>query len=146
MRTPIESLLNIKRWNEDEAKNRFALLLKELASEEGRLRDLEEQYRSLGKKIESGMDELVNIDDIKKLNQYLENTLIRIHRQKKTIAEKERTVEDARICLVEASREKKVFERLDEKNKAVLEKEHARKEQIRTDEHAVTGHHRKKKA
>ncbi|WP_333652372.1 flagellar export protein FliJ [Dissulfurispira sp.] len=143
MRTPLESLLNLKIWKEDEAKNRFAVLLKELATEERRLYELEDRYSSTGKKLEC-TDELVNIDEIKRLNEYLEHLLIRIHRQKGIILEKERQVEDARKVLVEASKEKKIFEKLDERHKSALKKEYKRKEQIGTDEHAVTGHHRKK--
>ncbi|MCL4536495.1 MAG: flagellar export protein FliJ [Nitrospirae bacterium] len=144
MRTPLESLLNIKRWKEDEAKNRFAILLKELSVEEKRLYDLEEQYNSVSKKLECNTDELVNIDEIRKLNEYLEHLLIRIHQQKKVIADKEKQVEESRRSLVEASKEKKIFEKLDEKQKSASKKELKRKEQIGTDEHAATGHHRKK--
>ncbi len=143
MRTPLESLLNLKIWKEDEAKNRFAIFLKELAAEERRLHELEDQYSSTGKRLEC-TDELVNIDKIKRLNEYLEHLLIRIHQQKKVIAERERQVEDARKALVDASKEKKIFEKLDERHKSALKKEHKRKEQIGTDEHAVTGHHRRK--
>jgi flagellar FliJ protein len=147
MRTPLESLLNIKIWKEDEAKNRFAVLLKELAAEEMRLHELEDHYSSTGKEIAKKMentDELVNIDEIKRLNEYLEHLLIRIHQQKRIITEKERQVEDARKALVEASKEKKIFEKLDERHKSALKKEHKRKEQIGTDEHAAAGHQRKR--
>lgn len=141
----LESLLNLKIWKEDEAKNRFAVLLKELATEERRLNELEDQYSSTGKKLEC-TDEMVNIDEIKRLNEYLEHLLIRIHHQKRIIAEKERQVEEARKALVEASKEKKIFEKLDERHKSALKKEHKRKEQIGTDEHAVTGYHRRKRS
>jgi flagellar FliJ protein len=146
MRTPIESLLNIKRWKEDEAKNLFANRLKKLTVEEKRLRDLEEQYDSVSKRLGSNTDELINIDEIKKLGEYLELLLIKIHRQEKVIVDKERELEDARRLLTDASKEKKIFERLDEKQKTAIGKEFRRKEQIRTDEHAGAGHHRKKKA
>jgi flagellar FliJ protein len=142
----LESLLNLKIWKEDEAKNRFAILLKELAMEERRLRELEDRYSSTGKKMAQkteNTDEMVNIDEIKRLNEYMEHLLIRIHRQKGIVAEKEKQVEDARKALVEASKEKKIFEKLDERHKSALKKEHKRKEQIGTDEHAVTGHQRK---
>ncbi len=144
MRTPLKSLLNLKRWKEDEAKNRFAILLKELAAEEKRLYDLEDKYNLTGKKLECSTDELVNIEEIKKLSEYLEHLLIKIQHQKKVISEKEKQVENARKHLVEASKEKKIFEKLDEKQKSASKKESKRKEQIRTDEHAATGHHRKR--
>ena len=145
MRNPIKSLLNIKIWKEDEAKSRFAVLLRELASEEKRLYDLEEEITGTGKKMECDADELVDVEEIKRLNKYMERVLLEIHKQRRTISDKAKHVEIARIALVEASKEKKVFEKLDEKNKAALKKEFERKEQIGTDEHAVTGHNRKTK-
>lgn len=144
MKTPIESLLSIKRWHEDEAKNFFAALLKELAVEEKQLLNFEHQYNTISKKLECGPDEAVNVSEFLKLNEYLEQLLVKIHRQIKVIAEKERLVELARKALIEATKEKKVFEKLDEKHKDVIKADSRRKEQIGTDEHAVTGHNRKK--
>lgn len=144
MRTPIESLLSLKRWKEDEAKNHFVILLKELAIEEKRLYDFEEQYNFIIKRLQCNAGEFVNIDEIRKLNQYLEHLLIRIQNQRNVIAEKERQVEAARKHLIEASKEKKIFEKLDEKQKTAAKKEFQRKEQVRTDESAVTGHNRKR--
>jgi len=141
----LESLLNIKRWKEDEAKNLFAIRLKNLTVEEKCLRDLEEQYDSISKRLGFDIDELINIEEIKKLGEYLELLLIKIHHQEKVIVEKERELEDARRLLSDASKEKKTFERLDEKHKTAIDKEFRRKEQIRTDEHAGTGHYRKSK-
>ena len=144
MRTPIKSLLNIKRWREDEAKSRFAVLLRELAAEEKRLFDLEEEVTGVGKKMECDMDELVDVEEIKRLNDYMERVLLEIHKQRRVVSDKVKHVEIARNALAEASKEKRTFEKLDEKNKAALKKEFERKEQIGTDEHAVTGHNRKK--
>lgn len=144
MRTPLESLLNIKRWKEDEAKNRFAVLLKELAMEEKRLAGFEEQYKAISKDLESDGDELINISEVVRLNEYLDHVLNRIHHQAKVIADKENQVEAARRALIEASKEKKVMEKLEEKKKDAINEEYRRKEQIRSDESAVTGHIRKK--
>lgn len=141
MRTPLQSLLNLKKWKEDEAKNIFAVLIKELEAEEKELALLEEQFQSLGRRFEC-TDELISIDEIKKLNEFLDHLCIRIRRQQQVVEGKERQVEEARVALVEASKDKKVFERLDEKQKKQSAKESKRKEQIGTDEHAVTGHNR----
>ncbi|HEX8948757.1 MAG TPA: flagellar export protein FliJ [Dissulfurispiraceae bacterium] len=140
----IKSLLGLKKWKEDETKNRFAALLKELAHEERLLADMEDRFKGIGKRLDYGTDEMVNIDEVKSLNEYLGQLLSRINKQKETIAAKERQVEEARNALVDATKERKVFERLDEKRQAVLEKEFRRKEQIGIDEHAITGHTRKK--
>lgn len=143
----LKSILNLKEWKEDEAKNRLAALIRDLDAEEKRFIALEEQYNFLAAQRfneKFNDSEPVNIDEIKKLNEYLENLLIKIHRQKKVIADKEKQVEDARKHAIEASREKKIFKRLDEKHKTVLKIDKNRKEQALTDEHAGTGHQRKK--
>jgi len=140
----IESLLNLKRWNEDEAKQRFAIVLKELAVEEKRLLGLEESYEEAGHRFEEASGELIDIDEIKKLNAYLEHLVRGITRQKKAIELKEVQVEAARKALQEASKEKKTFEKLDEKQKKRRRKEAQKKEQIGTDEHAGIGHDRKR--
>ncbi len=141
----IESLLNLKRWSEDEAKQKFALALKELDAEEKRLLGLEEQYTRAGRKFESASKELIDIAEIERLNYYLEHVLARIRRQKKVIELKEIQVETAREALKDASKEKKTFEKLDEKQKGAVRKEFNRKEQIGTDEHAGIRHARRAK-
>jgi flagellar FliJ protein len=141
----IESLLNLKRWNEDEAKQRFAFMLGELVEEEKRLLGLEEHYKETEKKFESATNELIDISEIKKLNEYLEHVWVRIQHQKVVIASKEMQVEEARKALQEASKEKKTFEKLDEKQKSQRRKEISRKEQIGTDDHAGMRHGRRTK-
>src|SRR5208283_327250 len=141
----IESLLNLKRWGEDEAKQKFALVLKELDVEEKLLLGLEEEYMLAARKFEYASNELIDIAEIKRLNYYLEHVLARIRRQKKVIELKELQVETARKELQEASKEKKTFEKLDEKQKSALSREFKRKEQIGTDGHAGIRHARRKK-
>jgi flagellar FliJ protein len=146
MKTPVESLLSLKRWQEDEAKNIFAALLKALDLEEKRLYELESMHLKICETLRRKSDEFINIDDIKKQNEYLEHLLRMIHRQTKVIAQKEKEVEESRRLLAEATKEKKIFERLDDKHREAIKKEIIKTEQAATDEHAVTGHIRKKKA
>lgn len=145
MSAVIKSLLSIKRWKEDEAKNRFAVFLKELSTEEKRLLKLESRFKSISEELECGADRLINIDEIKKLNEYLGHLIVKIDHQKRVIIEKEKQVEAARNRLMDASKDRKIFERLDEKQMEALGKEHKRKEQIGTDEHAATRHGRRGK-
>ncbi|MBF0505306.1 MAG: flagellar export protein FliJ [Nitrospirae bacterium] len=140
----IESLLNLKRFKEDEARQQFALMLRELEVEEKRLIGLEELYDETGRKFESAANELIEVSEIRKLNRFLESLLDKIQHQKEVIVLKERQVEESRKLLEEASKEKKTFEKLDEKQKDLLNKEIRRKEQIRTDENAVIRHARKR--
>ncbi|MCL5237176.1 MAG: flagellar export protein FliJ [Nitrospirae bacterium] len=139
----IKSLLSIKKWKEDEAKNMFAVFIKELDTEEKRLLSLEEQFQATRQRLECSINELININELKRLNEYLDHVLAKIERQKKEVVEKEKQVEEARNVLVDATKDRKIFEKLDEKQRDALEKENKRKEQIGTDEHAASGHRRK---
>lgn len=139
----IKGLLSIKRWKEDEAKNAFAVLLKELDTEEKRLAGLEERYGAVRQRVERAADGLIDVGEMKRLNEYLGHLIAKIDLQKKRIAEKETQVEEARNLLVDATKDRKIFEKLDERRRDVLAKENRRKEQIDTDEHATIRHKRK---
>lgn len=143
MSTPVESLLNIRRWKEDEARNRFALSLRDLAAAEDHLLSLEGRFEGLRQRFDC-CGEVFPIEKMQDMSKGVDCLIVAIDTQKKVVAEKQRLVEAARSAFVEAARERKIFQRLDEKQRAAREKEHRRKEQIRMDEHAVTGHTRKR--
>ncbi|MDX9714364.1 MAG: flagellar export protein FliJ [Dissulfurispiraceae bacterium] len=136
MSTIIESLLKIKRWTEDDAKNKFAEILKALSAEEHRLAELEQQYKSIVLRIKSEAGMEIDIDKLKKMHEYSEHMLSKIQLQKIVVLAKEADVETARKILTEATKDKKIFEKLDEKEKTAIKAEHKKNEQIRTDEHA----------
>ncbi|MCL4493006.1 MAG: flagellar export protein FliJ, partial [Nitrospirae bacterium] len=117
----IKSLLSIKKWKEDEAKNMFAVFIKELDTEEKRLLSLEEQFQATRQRLECSINELININELKRLNEYLDHVLAKIERQKKEVVEKEKQVEEARNVLVDATKDRKIFEKLDEKQRDALE-------------------------
>lgn len=144
MTRSLESLLNLKRWREDEVKNLFALLLKELAVEEEKLALLETQHALIADKLNEGTEELVDIDEIRKLQEYSDHLVTRIQQQRESVVSRQEKVDTCRALLLEVSQERKTFERLDEKMRESAEFEHQRKEQVDADERAVTqyGRHR----
>ncbi|MBZ0156337.1 MAG: flagellar export protein FliJ [Alphaproteobacteria bacterium] len=143
MSTPVESLLRIKRWKEDEARNRFALSLKDLAAAEEHLAFLEGQFEDLRKQCDCS-GQVLAIEEIQSRNEWVERLITAMDNQKKVVSEKQRMAETARRALEEAARERKIFQRLDEKQREARERDSRRKEQIRLDEHAVAGHARKR--
>ncbi|MBF0328302.1 MAG: flagellar export protein FliJ [Nitrospirae bacterium] len=143
MATPIESLLSLKRWEEDQAKNRFAMLLKELAIEEGILEELEQNYALSSEKVKNNHYEPKTIDKIQELLVFIEALVNKIHQQEENIRNKALEVERARGFLEEATKERKTFERLDERQKEMIKKDMDRKEQKITDEHASARHGKK---
>lgn len=145
MTRSIESLLNLKRWREDEVKNLFAILLKELAIEEEKLAALEIHHDLIAGKLADGSDELVDIEEIRRLQDYSGQLVVRIQQQRTALAAAEQKVEDARGLLKDASQDRKTFEHLDEKIRRTAEEELERKEQIDADERAVTQYGRNRR-
>ncbi len=137
MSTSIQSLLGLKRWKEDELKSLFGLLSKELHAEQETLETLESQHALIGAKLAGGGDELMDIAEIRTTQDYAEHLILQIRRQQSVIAEKQRQVDETRALLLEASKERKTFERLDEKQRQAAEQEKQRKEQNDADERAV---------
>lgn len=138
MATVIEGLLTLKKWAEDEAKGRFALALKELAMEEDRLYGLEESLRQLEANFSRYSQADTDIEDIKKNLEYQEALIRQIATQRQRIADKERVLEKIRQELVETTKEKKIFERLLEKQQQQELKRSLKIEQSQGDEIAST--------
>ncbi|HSW63283.1 MAG TPA: flagellar export protein FliJ [Dissulfurispiraceae bacterium] len=144
MSTSIQSLLGLKRWKEDELKSLFALLTKELHAEEEKLNNLESRHAFMGVNIEGGGDELVDIAEIRLVQDYTEHLVLQIRRQQSVIADKQKQVDEARAFLLDAAKERKTFERLDEKQRQAAAQEQQRREQNDADERAVITYGRKK--
>ena len=64
MKTPVASLLSLKRWEEDEAKNIFAALLKSLDLEEKLLHEFESMHLKICETLRLKSNEFINIDNI----------------------------------------------------------------------------------
>jgi len=137
-----ESMLNLKRWREDEVKNMLALCIKEHAIEEEKLLKLESQYDFVSRQIGEVSKKTIDIGDIQRLQQYSEQLVIEIQRQRIVVTEHERKVDDARALLLDVSKERKTYERLDEKMKTTHKQQTSRKEQNDADERASTQHGR----
>lgn len=144
MSSSIQSLLGLKRWKEDELKNLFSLMNRELRAEEEKLGTIESQYDLISAKLDEGGDELVDIAEIRRIQEYAEHLVLQIRRQKTVIETKQKQVDETRALLMEASAERKTFERLDEKQRQAAEQEQQRKEQNDADERAVISYGRKK--
>ncbi|HMK55603.1 MAG TPA: flagellar export protein FliJ [Dissulfurispiraceae bacterium] len=143
MKTPLESLISLKRWEEDEAKNLFAMARKELDDQDRRLADLEENFGALRKRMTYSENEAVSIDEIQKLNGQMEHLFKLLERQKALVAEGRTRMEEAMKILSDASKERKTYEKVDEKHKEAERGEVRKKEQKGIDEHAVMRHKQK---
>ncbi|HMK43730.1 MAG TPA: flagellar export protein FliJ [Dissulfurispiraceae bacterium] len=138
MSDSVRSLLNLKRWSEDEAKNFLALLMKDLSGEEERLALLEQQHAAVSVKLDGSTNGVCTIEEIRRLQDYMEHVIDRIGSQQKVVKKKQMEVDDARSRLMGASRERKTFERLDEIHRKADGQKKQRKEQSDADERSVS--------
>jgi flagellar export protein FliJ len=137
MKTPLENLLSLKQWEEDEAKNLVALARKDLNLEEKRLAGLEENFSLLREKMQYPEKGAVAIDDIRKMNEHMENLIRLIRRQKDVVAASGKRLDEAMSILAEAAKERKTYETVNDRHKEAERYELKKKEQKGTDEHAV---------
>jgi flagellar protein FliJ len=137
MKTPIESLLSLRRWEEDEAKNLFVLAKKDLEKEEDRLASLEKNFVSLRKRMKENEKKAPTIDQIRQAQQHFEHVLALLHQQRDAVALSVTRLEEATRIMAAASLERKKFEKVDDRQKEAERNEKNRKEKRDIDEHAV---------
>jgi flagellar FliJ protein len=137
MKTPLENLLSLKRWEEDEAKNLVAWARKDLDIEEKRLAGLEENFSILREKMRYPEKGAVTIDEIRKMNEHMQHLFGLLQRQKDVIIASEKRLNEAMSILAEAARERKTYEKVDERHKEAARQELNKKEQKGIDEHAI---------
>ncbi len=137
MKSPLENLLSLKRWEEDEAKNLFATAKRALELEEGRLSELEGNFRVLREKMRLSGEKAVTIDEIRKMNGQMEYLFGLLQRQKESVASSSKRLDEAKKILAEAAKQRKTYETVDERHKDAERQEQKKKEQKGIDEHAV---------
>jgi flagellar protein FliJ len=137
MKNPLESLLSLKRWEEDEAKNLFVTARQELDEKEERLEGLERNFAELRDNIKLREKKPAAIDEIRQVQAHMERLLSFLQQQKDAVAMSRKRLDDAARIMEEAQKERKIFEKVDEKNKAAEKQVKQKKEEKDIDEHAV---------
>lgn len=143
MKTPLESLLSLKRWEEDEAKSLLATARNDLDLEKKRLSGLEENFRLLKEKMQYSDKAGQDISEIQKMGLHMEHLFSLLEKQKAIVADREKRLSEAMKILAEASKVRKTYETVDERHKASERLELKKKEQKRIDEHAVIRYKKK---
>ncbi len=111
----MQSLLNVKSKLEDQAKNEYSAAQARLREEQDRLRIL---YERLEGYIEEGRElrsKTLNVIDLRSNTEAQERIKDFIELQKIEVKKAEDVVEEARIKLVEAQKERKTQEKLRER-------------------------------
>ena len=131
----LNSVLNIKTRLEEQQKLNFAAARKALDEEEEKLNNLyarkegyEEEGRKLRERSLSVQDIIDNETAITRIKEYIED-------QTKAVRRAEKRLEEERLKLVDAMKERKTYERLREKAFEEFIAEENHKESVENDEH-----------
>jgi len=129
----LQNILDFKSSMEDQMISKYNNEKKILEKENNIL----DKYIETKIKIENQKDELSfsgTIRDLKNYNTYIEETKYKINKQKEVINNSQKKVELAKENLINACKDKKIFEKLKENDYKKHEDEEKKKEAITVDE------------
>lgn len=131
----LEKVLKHKHVLEKQAQRDFAEMQKKLDEQLNLLKSLEDSLKNTYNErqaiVLAGVNVSASLDYVQKA---YEGYIYMIQNQRKIIAGLEKIVEEKRLRLVEATKDRKVFEKLKEKKKDEFIKDKKRKDQKITDE------------
>lgn len=110
------TILNTKEKIEDDRKNKLGLSMKKLAQEKEELKALADKRNTLIEQWQTKSSDIVKISDLRALSNNLELMQNFIDKQNKVVELSEMDAFNKRKELIEASKEKKVFQKLREKD------------------------------
>lgn len=130
----LESLLNVKLKLEDKAKTEYGKANSDLQREKDLLSQLYEQKNQTIAHFKNSLLENINPFETGIFNKFIKNIDGQIEKQNQNIENAEKIVEEKRIELVEAMKQRKIFETLKENKKEIFNKELLLNEQKIIDE------------
>ncbi len=130
----MQSLLNIKLKLEEQAKAEYGIEQMKLNEEERKLEVLNSRKDGYQKQLKQTMSAQLNVMEIKRLENSIENIKYNIKIQITVIKAQQLRVEKARRKLDECMKERKTYEKLKEKAFEVFKQEINKQEQKEIDE------------
>lgn len=108
-----EKILNYKENVENIKKSKYGALKQKLTEEEKKLESFYE-YKSNLRKERNELAGTFNIGELKIFNNFYEEIKEKIEKQKQVVVEIRNEAEEAKELLIEASKEKKIYDKLKE--------------------------------
>lgn len=130
----MQGLLNIKEKLEEQTKTEYGKALSKLEQEKNILLNLENEKQQNILNFKQSIDKGVKPNYINSINQYIHILDTKIQHQIENINNEKKVVEEKRLALLEAMKQRKVFETLKEKAKENYFKEELKNEQKIIDE------------
>lgn len=130
----LESFLKIKQKLEDSAKTEYGKAISKLEEEKMILNQFQNQKIETIDRFKKSLNYNINPFDIKNMNQFIKSIDIKILNQQQNVQKAFEISEEKRKNLIDAMKERKIFETLKEKEKESYLKEILQKEQKVIDE------------
>lgn len=129
-----DSILTAKEKIEDDKKNKLGISMQKLASEQSKLDNLCCKKDDLIDNLKEKMKETIKVRELRNFSNNLNIMQGIIDKQLERVEESEQEAEDRRRDLIEASKQRKVFEKLKEKDYEEFKYKELKKEYALTDE------------
>lgn len=130
----MENILQIKYKLEDQAKAEYGMQLAILRQEELKLESLRQRRDAMQEELKKQVSDVLDLFRIRQLEDGVENIKYNMNLQRIVIADQQRRVDQARMKLDEAMKERKTYEKLKEKAFEVFRQELLAQEQKEVDE------------
>ncbi len=143
----LEKVLEVRRRKEEEKEKELASLKKELRREEEFLEKLRKETSLIAERIGAFQkvdDESLNLEELRREYDYLEVLRNKITRHLNTVEKLMIKIEEKRKELIEASKERKIMEKLKDKQYRKFRSEEERKERKVLDEIGTLNYNHKR--
>ncbi len=129
-----DTILTTKEKIEDDRKNKLGISMQKLASEQNQLEKLSHKKNNLINNLEESLQKIVEVSELRNLSYNLDMIQNIIDKQTQIVEQLELETENKRKDLIEASKQKKIFEKLREKDYEEYKYTELKKEYTLTDE------------
>lgn len=130
----LQTFLNIKEQMEKSIKNELGAAISKLELEKSILREIQLEINNQEEDYRGEASAKVTLSSLKNRIEYIKFMRGREESQKQRVNEEKRNVDKIRERLIETMKEKKVLEKLRQKEFALFKKEQERAEQLLLDE------------
>jgi len=129
-----DTILNTKEKIENDRKNKFGISMKKLVTEQEHLQNLFRKKNSIINQFSEKTQKIVKVNELRNLSNNLSIMQKIIDKQLNAVEQSKFEAENTRKELLEASKQKKIFEKLKEKDYEEYKSSQLKKEYILADE------------
>lgn len=130
----MNSLLNLREQLEKDTKNRMAVAMKKLRDEQEKLEHILFEKDAVAEELNRNSSAGITVGNIRRFNAYISHLREKAYTQEDVVKQRTKYADKIREELIKAMQEKKILEKLRERQYAEFLKTVSRKEQVAVDE------------